>query len=229
MAYDEGINRRDCLFARTCWVLFLCFPLDYQNEEYITQAVNQFGTVVTWTNNENFKSRVLLKCLVLHISRIPISVVVCKPAVAGAGGQSWTVPVFILNSKNNDHIPEDEDPVPDDGNPHPFPGANLNQHQLDLLENEQDLHDIEQANEIEGWVPPLMPNVAAAAANIQNDWPVWPQQEEEVDQNELEQVQNLANEFVFQSMMQNQNSQQTTQSVSSETQSIFRAQVLQSD
>jgi hypothetical protein len=27
--HDCGLNLRDCPFARTCWVLFLCFPLDF--------------------------------------------------------------------------------------------------------------------------------------------------------------------------------------------------------
>lgn len=52
-------------------------------------------------------------------------------------------------------------------------------------------------------LPTLFPNAtaAAAAANLENDWPVWPQQEV-VAQNELQQVQALADELVQQAMLQ---------------------------
>lgn len=119
--HDNGINLRASPFSRSCWVMFLCFPLDYQSKGYIEQAVNLFGTVVTWTSNTHCRSRVLVKCVVLHTSKIPRSVLVCKPAVVGGAGHSWTVSVFVLNSENNELIPGDEDPIPADGNPHPFP------------------------------------------------------------------------------------------------------------
>lgn len=140
--HDRGLNLRDCPFARTCWVLFLCFPLDFQSRNYIEQAVNIFGTVLTWTNNDNYKSRVLVRCSVLHVSKIPRSVIVCKPRLVGGAGQSWLVPVFVLNSQNNDQLPADEDPIPQDGNPHPLPEQQQNL-QHDFWENVQDLQDVE--------------------------------------------------------------------------------------
>jgi hypothetical protein len=27
--HDRGLNLRDCTFDRTCWVMFLCFLLDF--------------------------------------------------------------------------------------------------------------------------------------------------------------------------------------------------------
>lgn len=118
--HDNGINLRATPFSTTCWVMFLCFPLDYQTKGYIEQAINLCGIVVTWTNNTHCRSRVLVKCAVLHTSKIPRSVLVCKPTILGGAGHSWTVPVFVLNSHNNDLIPGDEDPILEDGNP-PFP------------------------------------------------------------------------------------------------------------
>ena len=85
------------------------------------------------------------------------------------------------------------------------------------------LNDIEQANIDEGWAPSLFPN-AAAAANLGNGWPAWPQEGEVVDQNELQQVQALADEPVQQAMLHLPNAAQTTESVSSEVLSFFRAQ-----
>lgn len=78
--------------------------------------------MLTWTSNNICKSCVLVKCLVLHGSKIPRSVLVCRPPMVGGAGHSWMMPVFVLNSHNNEIIPADEDPVPDDGNPHPFLG-----------------------------------------------------------------------------------------------------------
>jgi hypothetical protein len=86
--HDNGTNLRASPFSRTCWVMFLCFPLDYQTKGYIEKAVNLFATVVTWTNNTHCRSRVLVKCAVLHTSKIPRSVLVCKPAVVGGAGHS---------------------------------------------------------------------------------------------------------------------------------------------
>lgn len=63
------------------------------------------------------------------------------------------MPVFVLNSENNEHQPGDEDPIPEDGNPHPNPNDNHMQH--DFWEDVQDLNDVEQANLDEGWVPPI--------------------------------------------------------------------------
>jgi hypothetical protein len=77
--------------------MFLCFPLDYQARDYIEQAVNLFGTVLTWTNNVHCKSHVLVRCAILHPSRVPRSLIICRsPVVGGGAGQSWTVPVFLL-------------------------------------------------------------------------------------------------------------------------------------
>jgi len=133
--HDSGLNLRACPFSRTCWIMFLCFPLDYQTKGYIEQAINHFGIVLTWTSNSNCKSRVLVRCSVLHTSKIPRSVIVCRPAVVGGAGHSWTVPVFVLNSQNNEIIPGDEDPIPDDGNPHPFLGHHPENQHHDMFDN----------------------------------------------------------------------------------------------
>jgi hypothetical protein len=45
--HDRGINFRSCPFTRTCWIMFLAFPLDFQTREIITQAVGLFGSVIT--------------------------------------------------------------------------------------------------------------------------------------------------------------------------------------
>lgn len=89
----------------------------------------------------------------------------------------------------------------------------------------QDLNDIDQANIDEGWAPPLFPN-AAAAAEQDNGWPVWPQEGEVVAQNELQQVQALADQLVQEAMLQLPNAGQVSDSVSSDVLDFYRAQGL---
>jgi hypothetical protein len=78
----------------------------------------------------------------------------------------------------------------------------------------------------EGWEPPLLPNVAAAAtvANLGNGWNAWPQEGELVDQNELQQVQALADELVQEAMLNHPNAAQVSESISSEVLDYYRSQ-----
>jgi hypothetical protein len=92
--HDRGINLRNSPFSRTCWVMFLAFPLDFQTREILQQAVGLFGSVVTWTDNTRFRSRILLRCCVIFVSRIPISIVISESGTVADGGHSWTVPVL---------------------------------------------------------------------------------------------------------------------------------------
>jgi hypothetical protein len=127
--HDRGLNLRNCPFTRTCWVMFLAFPLDFQTRDIISQAVGHFGTVITWTNNSRCKSRLLLRCKVTLVSRIPRSLLVCEGNAMGDNGSSWSVPVFVLDSKHADVLGADEDQIPPNGNPHPVNGHFLNANQ----------------------------------------------------------------------------------------------------
>jgi len=118
--HDHGINLRDCPFTRTCWIMFLAFPLDFQTRDIIEQAVGFFDTVITWTSNANCKSRLLLHCKVTLVSRIPRSLLICEGIPVGDRGSSKTVPVFVPSSQHNDEMPGDEDLIPPNGNPHPI-------------------------------------------------------------------------------------------------------------
>jgi hypothetical protein len=117
--HDRGINLRNSPFSRTCWVMFLAFHLDFQTREILQQAVGLFGSIVTWIDNTRFRSRILLRCRVTFVSRIPRSIVISESGMVADGGHSWTVPVFVLDSNPNDVLPGDEDPIPPNGNPHP--------------------------------------------------------------------------------------------------------------
>lgn len=127
--HDRGINLRCCPFTRTCWIMFLAFPLDFQTREIISQAVGYFGTIITWTSNARCKSRILLRCKVTLVSRIPRSLLICEGNAVGDNGSSWSVPVFVLSSQHNDNLAGDEDLIPPNGNPHPVSGHFLNVNQ----------------------------------------------------------------------------------------------------
>jgi hypothetical protein len=98
--------------------MMLAFPLDFQMREIISQAIGLFGSIVTWTNNADYKSRILLRCKVTLVSRIPRSLIISEGNPAGDNGNYWTVPIFVLNSQHNDILPGDEDQIPPNGNPH---------------------------------------------------------------------------------------------------------------
>jgi hypothetical protein len=117
--HDRGINFRSCPFTRTCWIMFLAFPLDFQTREIISQAVGLFGSVINWIDNARCRSRLILRCKVSLVSRIPRSIIISEGNPMGDHGHSWTVPVYVLNSAQNDVMAGDEDPAPGNGNPHP--------------------------------------------------------------------------------------------------------------
>jgi hypothetical protein len=82
----------------------------------------------------------------------------------GDQGNSWTVPVFVLNSAQNDVMVGDEDPIPGNSNPHPehpqqnegngngnqFPG---------FFEAVQYLDEVHQENVNQGWELPPLPRL----------------------------------------------------------------------
>jgi anti-sigma28 factor (negative regulator of flagellin synthesis) len=92
------------------------------------------------------------------------------------------------------------------------------------FEDVGDLQDVQQANIDQGWQVPSPPHPA------QNDgWDEWPQQEGElVGDNELNLVNNLANQVVVNAvengLMQHPDMAQDSSSVSSEATTFFRAQ-----
>jgi hypothetical protein len=131
--------------------MFLAFPLDFQTREIISQAVGLFGSVITWIDNSRFRSRILLRCRVTFISRIPRSLIIAESGCVADSGLSWSVPVFVLDSALNDVLPADEDPILSNGNPHPD-GENgiFENFGPGQFEDVGNLQDIQQGNENQG-------------------------------------------------------------------------------
>jgi hypothetical protein len=134
------------------------------------------------------------------------------------------VPVIVLDSNPNDALPGDEDPIPLNGNPHPGINQQMDVDHQEHFEDIGDLQEVQQGNLDQGWQIPSPPHPA------QNDgWDEWPQQEGElVGDNELNLVNNLANQVVVNAvengLMQHPEIPQDSSSVSSETTAFFRAQ-----
>ena len=103
--HDEARNLRSCHYTRECYLMFLGFPLDYQLIDVIKAAVAPFGRLIRWFEGPN-KSRVLVKCLVLTLERVPHSLVISQGSLLGGNGRSWSVHVFILNGHFPDGFPK---------------------------------------------------------------------------------------------------------------------------
>lgn len=143
--HDEARNFRVCNYTRQCWIMLLCFPLDYQTTEFLSAAVAPFGRLLHWFEGPN-RTRVLLECLILRPERVPQSVVLSRGSVLGGNGQSWSAACYILDGHFPDAFPPEEDPVPANGHPHPIHGAplvnqNVAQHwQHEVAGAAQDIH-----------------------------------------------------------------------------------------
>ncbi|CAO2152121.1 unnamed protein product [Urochloa humidicola] len=175
--HDEALNLRACNYIRQCWIMFLAFPLDYQNLDFIKASVAPFGRLLHWFDGPN-KSRILTQCLVLNPEGVPRSVVVSQGSVNGGNGRSWSVPVYILGGYFPDAFPGEEDPIPNNGNPHPIHGpvhnVNINapQHwhheQVGGDPHQQD-HGMNEAHQQAAQEDLVVHPLENAA-----EWPAWP-------------------------------------------------------
>jgi hypothetical protein len=173
--HDKGINLRNYPFTRTCWIMFLAFLLDFQTREIVMQVVGLFNSVVTWTDNSKFRSRILLRCRVAFVSRIPRSIIISESGSVADSGHSWTVPVVVLDSNLNDVLPSDEDPIPPNGNPHLDEDHQPEDDQPSHFEDVGDLQGVQQENIDQGWEAPL------PSPPVQNNgWGQWTPQDGEL-------------------------------------------------
>ena len=78
------------------------------------------GKMHSWHREDPSPTRTLIKLSYGGVRDIPKSIVVREKQRYGGVVVSWTVPVFILQSEQDDAMPGDESPEPQDGNPHPF-------------------------------------------------------------------------------------------------------------
>jgi hypothetical protein len=130
--HDAARNMRLTTFGRETWILYLGFPLDYQTEFHINNAVRDFGEMSIWHNPRGNKKFVLLKAWIVDPKFVPRILVMHQ---LGGARRSWTVPVFLLRNAAwtahiHDVLPPPEDPAPANGNPHPMHGPEVTAEQL---------------------------------------------------------------------------------------------------
>jgi hypothetical protein len=136
-------------------------------------ASRLFGSIANSIDNVICRSRIILRCEVTMVSRIPKSIIISEGNAMGDHGNSWTVPIFVLNSNPNDVMAGDEDPIPVNGNPHPeHPQQNADEdfgnQFLGIFQAVQDLNEIQQENVNHGWEQP--PPLTAAHLDGWNPW-----------------------------------------------------------
>jgi hypothetical protein len=144
--HDQGINHCACPFTKTCWVMFLAFPLDFQKKSTYLRQLDILdlwlpGPALVITNLESYFATLL------WISKRFLGALLCVKGNICNNGFSWTVPVYVLDSKHNDVLLTDEDPIPPNGNRRHVLGTHGPQQQVPPhFEHVNDLNDIQQAN-----------------------------------------------------------------------------------
>lgn len=69
--HNEGRNWRRVLFNTECWLMLLGFPVNYQEEDFIAEAIDDFGKLIYWQKDSSDKTRVIVKARVLDLQSVP--------------------------------------------------------------------------------------------------------------------------------------------------------------
>jgi hypothetical protein len=108
--HNAARNWRAVQFNQECWLMLLCFPLDYWNNDCIQNALGSFGRMIMWENDRDHLQRLMVRARVTDLREVPYFLVLTK--AEGFHGESWTVQVEIVEQEMLGALPADEDPIP---------------------------------------------------------------------------------------------------------------------
>lgn len=90
----------------------LGFSEDYKSERHIQNAINDFGKVILWEEDDRFLARLMVRARVRDVQAVPQLVVYSDTAVVD--GESWTIQCEVVQRHQIGGGPPEEDPVPDE-------------------------------------------------------------------------------------------------------------------
>ncbi|TVU49358.1 hypothetical protein EJB05_00666, partial [Eragrostis curvula] len=162
--HNRGTNWAGLNFNRECWLMLMGFPIDFWDQASIENAISFFGRLLSWEEDYNNLSRLLLRARVTDLHKVPEFIVLTVGE--GFQGESWTIQCEIIQEEMLGGGPPDEQPFPGHGggpNP-PFhymgfgqaaPGfhAQQNMHNENQGPNWGQLHDGNQQNDNQQELP----------------------------------------------------------------------------
>lgn len=120
--HNDHPNHRAANGFRIGWLMVLSVLLDYRNDYDIFNAVAAFGKFHHWHQDDAFIERTMIYASYQSPALVPRDIVFGNYSNLGDAHESWTAPVYVLDTPNAGMLPTDEDQMPPDGNPHPLPG-----------------------------------------------------------------------------------------------------------
>ncbi|CAN6335394.1 unnamed protein product [Urochloa humidicola] len=149
--HDEApVNFRRSAYTREAWLLLLGYPLDLKEIHFVEQVCAGLGQMLQWHSGDNNVGRLLVKVLIEDPLEVPRSLIIKHGRELDGEGRSWTVSVYILNSRFADIIPGDEDEAPPhNGNPHPFEGPIVAGEQEQVAQFAYQFMNIPAANNVD--------------------------------------------------------------------------------
>lgn len=108
--HNQGRNWRRVNFNQECWLMLMGFPNGYWKQEYVDTVMGPLGKAISWDDNPNHLTRMLVRARVVDLASIPHFIVFSD--TVGYDGDSWTIQVEILQHENISNGPPDEDPIP---------------------------------------------------------------------------------------------------------------------
>lgn len=89
--------------------MLMGFPNDYWKQEYVDTVMRPFGKAITWDNDPDHLTRLLVRARVVDLESIPHFIIFSD--TVGYEGDSWTIQVEILQHEHLGNGPPDEKPV----------------------------------------------------------------------------------------------------------------------